>query len=57
MARKPMRNKPRDNGRRTKKKVSVLNTEKIEYSNTSITKTSTCFAGSCPTGPRSGPDE
>lgn len=31
MARKPMRNKPRDNGRRTKKKVSVLNTEKIEY--------------------------
>jgi len=31
MARKPMRSKPRDNGRRTKKKVSVLNTEKIEY--------------------------
>jgi len=26
-----MRSKPRDNGRRTKKKVSVLNTEKIEY--------------------------
>ena len=31
MAKKPTRNKPKDTGRRTKKKVSVLTTEKIDY--------------------------
>ena len=31
MAKKPNRAKPKDTGRRTKKKVSVLTTEKIDY--------------------------
>lgn len=31
MAPKPRRSKPKDNGRRGKKKISVLNTDKIEY--------------------------
>ena len=31
MAKKPMRAKPKDNGRRTKKKVSVLTSDKVGY--------------------------
>jgi small subunit ribosomal protein S18 len=31
MAKKPPRMKPKDSGRRTKKKVSVLNAERVEY--------------------------
>ena len=31
MAKKPNRSKPKDTGRRTKKKVSVLTSDKIDY--------------------------
>ena len=47
------RGKNKDNARRSKKKIEHPHTRR--RSSTSTTRTSTCCAGSCPTGPRSAP--